>query len=67
MKDFKTFLMENINEIEGGLGPDETFIHVNDEGDVVVENTEDGFFGGNDPEDEFDMFYSDEDEDAGNA
>ena len=53
--------MENINEIEGSLGPDETFIHVNDEGDVVVEDTEDGFFGGDDPEDEFDMFYSDED------
>ena len=46
MKNFIKFLGENINELETGP-EDETFVHVDSDGDVVVETDAedgDGFF-----------------------
>lgn len=56
MKKFSKFLVENIEELEGGFRGPETFIHVNENGDVVAdedEKKEDGI----DP-DEFSEFFS---------
>ena len=69
MNSFRNFLLENINEIERSISdfdPNETFIHVNNDGEVVVENTDadSELVGTQDDngfdEEDFDMFYSDE-------
>lgn len=71
MKSFKTFLNENINDIEKSISDfdmNETFIHVNDEGEVVVENlnpdSELSATQNSDDvdEDDFDTFFSDDSE-----
>ena len=63
MKSFKNFLAENINAIEQSLGEDEVFLHVNNDGDLIVEDTLPG--GEEINADDFDTFFSDEDEESG--
>ena len=69
MKSFGDFLLENIKDLEKSIsdfGCDETFIHVDDNGEVVVENknTDSELIGNNNEdgfqEEDFDMFYSDD-------
>lgn len=71
MESFKKFLKENIDDIEKSISdfdPNETFIHVNDEGEVVVENlnpdSELSATQNSDDvdEDDFDTFFSDDSE-----
>ena len=61
MKRFSKFLAENIDVLENVFCGPETFIHVNENGDVVVE-TNDGDNDGLNP-DEFSEFFSNSDED----
>jgi len=60
MQSFKSFLAENINSIEKSLGEDEVFLHVNNDGDLVVEDTVPG--GEEIDADDFDTFYSDDED-----
>lgn len=57
MVSFKQFLAENLSDIEKETfsTENETIIHVNNNGEVVVENDID-----ESNDDEFDTFYSDE-------
>lgn len=60
MQSFKSFLAENINSIEKSLGEDEVFLHVNNDGDLIVEDTVPG--GEEIDAEDFDAFYSDDSE-----
>lgn len=65
MKSFSQFLIENINELENFVNSteNEKIIHVNDNGEVVVEDTETGIADSDfmNPDD-YDTFYSDEED-----
>lgn len=75
MKDFKNFLLENIEDIEKSMSDpdnDEVIFHIDNDGEIVVEentnverelqgdDAEDGDSDDFVDPDDFDMFYSDE-------